>query len=100
MQPLSPVISYLMPVRLPVLLSGCGFFALCGLLGVRASVDNNTLVYKDKVFPLPCNEPVESHTVATIDDMDLIKQYLMDLGWTPSEWKDIVTGKQIGRAHV
>ena len=27
MQPLSPVISYLMPVRLPVLLSGCGFFA-------------------------------------------------------------------------
>jgi len=38
---------------------------------IGASVDNNTLVYKDKVFPLPCNEPVESHTVATIDDMDL-----------------------------
>lgn len=33
MQPLSPVISYLMPVRLPVLLSGCG------LLGVRQSIE-------------------------------------------------------------
>lgn len=28
-----------MPVRLPVLLSGCGFFALCGLLGVRQSIE-------------------------------------------------------------
>lgn len=43
MQPLSPVISYLMPVRLPVLLSGCGFFALCGLLGVRAAVGSGTV---------------------------------------------------------
>lgn len=55
---------------------------------IGASVDNNTLVYKDKVFTLPYNEPVETHTIATIDDMDLIKQYLMDLGWTPSEWKE------------
>ena len=42
--------------------------------------------YKNNVFTLPHTEPLETHRVADIADLDHIKHYLIELGWIPSEW--------------
>lgn len=39
-------------------------------------------------YPLPFEEPLETHTQATVEDMDTVKAYLIDLGWIPSEWNE------------
>jgi hypothetical protein len=45
-------------------------------------------LYEGKLFPIPCEVPVKTHTVATIDDLDHVKSYLIHLGWNPSEWRE------------
>lgn len=44
--------------------------------------------FEGKVFSVPFEEPIKTHREATIDDMDHIKQFLIDEhGWVPSEWR-------------
>lgn len=46
------------------------------------------LNYKGSSFQLPYHEPLETHLPATIDNLDHVKMYLMDLGWEPTEWRE------------
>ncbi len=45
--------------------------------------------YGDKTFKIPFEEPVKTHSEGTIDDLDHVKQTLIDdYGWIPSEWRE------------
>lgn len=52
-----------------------------------ARIQGNKFYYKDDVFLLPLDEPIETHEKASISDLDHVKMYLIDLGWQPSEFK-------------
>lgn len=55
---------------------------------IGAEIKERVLHYNGKAFELPCTAPVADSVVATIDDMDFVKQHLLNLGWTPTEWKE------------
>lgn len=55
---------------------------------IGAEIKERVLHYNGKEIDLPCTAPVADNVVATIDDMDWIKQHLLNLGWTPTEWKE------------
>lgn len=57
-------------------------------IGATLDEENTTLVFQDKVYNLPYYEPVVDTLPATIDDLDHLKGYLLDLGWEPVEWKE------------
>lgn len=45
--------------------------------------------YEDNIYKIPFEHPVKTHTKGTIDDLDHIKQTLIDdYGWIPSEWRE------------
>lgn len=50
--------------------------------------ESNKVWYKDKTYTLPLTEPLEIEREATIDDNDVVKEYLIELGWNPSEWSE------------
>ena len=52
-----------------------------------AKIQGNKFYYKDDVFLLPLDEPIETHEKASISDLDHVKMYLIELGWQPSEFK-------------
>ena len=52
-----------------------------------ARIQGNKFYYKDDVFLLPLDEPIETHEKASISDLDHVKMYLIELGWQPSEFK-------------
>lgn len=43
--------------------------------------------YEGKVFELPCEEPLQVYTEASMKDLDHIKMHLISLGWVPTEWR-------------
>ena len=45
-----------------------------------------TVEYKGKILTTPLEEPLETHREATIEDLDTVKEYLLTLGWEPTEW--------------
>lgn len=49
---------------------------------------DNTFLFKDKSYTLPmeCN-PIITELPSSISDLDHVKQYLISLGWNPSEWR-------------
>ena len=50
---------------------------------------NNAFIrYENKDYLLPYHEPLKTTEEATIDDLDTVKAYLIDLGWEPSEWRE------------
>lgn len=49
--------------------------------------DKFFLNYESKKFQLPYREPLKTHSKATIDDLDHVKNHLIKLGWEPSEWR-------------
>lgn len=51
-------------------------------------LEARTLTYKGQTFELPLKEPLETSEEATIDDIDVVKGYLLSLGWEPSEVKE------------
>lgn len=53
-----------------------------------ASLHNKEIHYKGQVFPVTTIEPLKSYEPATIEDMDVVKGYLLSLGWEPSEVKE------------
>ena len=50
-------------------------------------IEGNMFIYKDKWLELPLTEPIETHEVASISDLDHVKMYLIELGWKPTEFK-------------
>ena len=52
-----------------------------------AKIQGNKFYYKDDVFLLPLDEPIETHEKASISDLDHVKMHLINLGWKPSEFK-------------
>lgn len=52
-----------------------------------AEIVGDYFVYKGKDFKIPFSEPIETHEVATIGDLDHVKMYLISLGWNPTEFK-------------
>lgn len=52
-----------------------------------AEVEDNLFVYQGNSWLIPFEEPIQTHEVATIDDLDHVKMHLINLGWQPSEVK-------------
>lgn len=52
--------------------------------------DNDTIVFDGKEFKLPLagGESLVTEVAASIDDTTHIKEWLVSLGWVPSEWKE------------
>lgn len=48
----------------------------------------NEVTYEGKTYSLPLTEPLKTVEVATTDDLDVVKGYLLSLGWKPSEVKE------------
>lgn len=44
--------------------------------------------YKGETYQVPHEGPLETHKKATVDDLDVVKEYLIELGWDPSEWRE------------
>lgn len=56
--------------------------------GAKLSEDNQKIIYKGKEFPVTTEEPLEMYTKADIEDIDVVKGYLISLGWEPTEVKE------------
>ncbi len=56
--------------------------------GAEVSQDRTKILYQGNEFPLLGNEPIVSHEPATIEDINIVKIYLIQLGWVPSEVKE------------
>ena len=52
-----------------------------------AKVEGDVFFYQDFPYKLPLTEPIETHEVASIDDLDHVKMHLINLGWKPTEFK-------------
>lgn len=50
-------------------------------------VEHKLFVYKGYARQIPFTDPIETEEVATIDDLDHVKLYLISLGWMPTEFK-------------
>jgi hypothetical protein len=60
----------------------------CEKTGAVLSEDKGTIVLEGKTFPITTQEPLKTHVVADIEDIDVVKGYLISLGWEPSEVKE------------
>ena len=49
---------------------------------------NDTVVFESKEYPIDTQEPLKYETDATVEDIDVVKSYLLSLGWVPSEVKE------------
>jgi hypothetical protein len=58
--------------------------------GKRTQVGEDWFVtYGEKTFKIPFTEPIKTHVEGTIDDLDHVKQTLIDVyNWVPSEWRE------------
>ena len=45
------------------------------------------LLYDNNEFKLPYNEPLKTHCKPALNDHNLVKGFLLENGWKPSEWK-------------
>lgn len=52
-----------------------------------AEIDGNLFIYNGYARKMPFEEPIETHEVASIDDLDHVKMHLINLGWKPTEFK-------------
>lgn len=60
----------------------------CEKVGATISEDHKTITFDGKVFPITTDEPLKTETEATIEDIDVVKGYLLSLGWIPTEVKE------------
>lgn len=51
-------------------------------------LSDSAVSYEGKVYYIPFSEPIKEEIPATIDDLDHVKMYLIELGWIPVEWKE------------
>ena len=54
----------------------------------EVSIDKEFIKYDGKLFDLASDVPIKTHEPATVDDIDTVKMYLLQLGWVPSEVKE------------
>lgn len=52
------------------------------------SEDNSLIIFEGKSFPITTEYPLKSTTKATIEDIDVVKGYLLNIGWCPTEVKE------------
>ena len=52
-----------------------------------AIIEDDLFIYKGMAREIPFTEPLETHEVADISDLDHVKSYLIELGWRPMEMK-------------
>ena len=57
-------------------------------LGAELDVAKRTITFEGKVYDATATDALKTHEVATIDDMDTVKSYLLSLGWVPVEVKE------------
>ena len=59
-------------------------------IGATLNEDNTELTFEGKTYTLPLEPDVclKKEVPSTIDDLDNLKSYLLDLGWNPIEWKE------------
>lgn len=60
----------------------------CEKTGAVLSEDKETIVFEGKTFPITTDEPLKTHVDADIEDIDVVKGYLISLGWEPTEVKE------------
>lgn len=60
----------------------------CEKLGAVLSEDHRSILYDNKTFPITTEVPLKSEEDADIEDIDVVKSYLLSLGWIPSEVKE------------
>jgi hypothetical protein len=56
--------------------------------GAKLSEDQQKILYEQQEFAIAGNEPLKMHSKADIEDIDVVKGYLISLGWVPSEVKE------------
>lgn len=54
----------------------------------RYSEEDKWFEYKGNLYELPYELPLETETEATVDDLDVVKHKLIELGWVPTEWRE------------
>ena len=52
-----------------------------------AIIEDDLFIYKGMAREIPFTEPLETHEIADISDLDHVKSYLIELGWRPMEMK-------------
>ena len=60
----------------------------CEKTGAVLSEDLKTITFEGKEFPITTQEPLKTEEDACIEDIDVVKGYLISLGWVPSEVKE------------
>lgn len=52
-----------------------------------AEIEDDLFIYNGYARKMPFDEPIETHEIASIDDLDHVKMHLINLGWKPTEFK-------------
>lgn len=60
----------------------------CERTGAVVSEDKTKITFEGNTFPITTEEPLKTDTVADIEDIDVVKGYLLTMGWVPSEVKE------------
>lgn len=57
-------------------------------VGAYLSEDKQTVFYEGKEFSISTEDPLKTEVPATVEDIDVVKSYLLSIGWKPSEVKE------------
>lgn len=60
----------------------------CAKHNIILDLENRKAVYNGNELPLPIEEPICKEESATVEDIDVVKSYLLEQGWQPSEVKE------------
>lgn len=55
---------------------------------IGAEIQNGDLYFEGDYYSLPLEGIIKTEKTATIDDLDTVKGYLIELGWIPTEWRE------------
>lgn len=56
----------------------------------KLTEDFQTILFEGKELSVLTEEPLKNTTKATIEDIDVVKGYLLSLGWRPTEVKNVI----------
>ncbi len=72
-------------------------------LNIGFSEGIDSVMFEGKLYDLPLTAPLKTEEEATIEDLEVVKGYLLSLGWNPSETKERDLTKnsdKTARTHV
>lgn len=55
---------------------------------IKLTPDNKRMIFEGKAYPIDYESALKTQVPATIEDIDIVKSYLISLGWVPSEIKE------------